>query len=263
MSEKDDKKKLKTEEYFVLYMDMLGSEKRIDEDDDDTWLNAINNLYLKAIDYTMFLDEKVYRIKPQVKIFSDNIVVAVKFPKKISDHDNCLYFMMYVASYIQTHALIDYKWLIRGCLTAGAFYINKNFVWGKALTKAIRIESSIAVYPRIIIDEELVANRRRLTDQGYDNGPVREGDFLLPVMDDKDGLFSLDYFGILVNKKPDVKLRDIVDKSNKVISELEREAVGDMKILQKIEWVKSYVTLAERSELMDLEIKNEKTVLYP
>lgn len=265
MSENSGQEKLKTEEYFVLYMDMLGSEKRIDEDNDDKWLNAINDLYLKAIDYTKSLGENLYRIEYQVKIFSDNIIVAVKRPITFPDYDNRLYFLVYVASYIQIHALIDYSWLLRGCLTIGDLYIDNNFVWGKALTSVINIESNLAVYPRIIMDEKLVINRRELADepkQESGNMSIEETDFLFPVMRDSDGLFSLDYFAIQVQSDPNITLREIVDKSNNIMSELEQEADKAMKILQKIEWVKSYVKLAEKSELMNLAPPNEKDVIY-
>ena len=266
MSSNESQDKLKTEQYFVLYIDLLGSENRIKCDTDDTWLNAINKLYLRAIDYTKSLDENLYRIEYQVKIFSDNIVVAVKRPIKFPGYDNRLYFLMYVASYIQTHALIDYSWLLRGCLTIGDLYIDNNFVWGKALTRVINIESNLAVYPRIIMDEELVINRREVADEpkqeSGNNRSIEETDFLFPVMKDSDGLFSRDYFAIQVQSDPNITLREIVDKSNNIISDLEQEADKAMEILQKIEWVKSYVKLAEKSESMNLEPPKDKDVLY-
>ena len=73
---------LDTNEYFILYLDFLGSKNRI-VDDEIKSLNQIYDLYSNTISVIRYLNSvshnNGYPI-PQyyTKIFSDNIIIAMK-----------------------------------------------------------------------------------------------------------------------------------------------------------------------------------------
>jgi hypothetical protein len=48
-------------------------------------------------------------------------------------------------------------WLVRGGITIGELFLDETMVWGKALLKAYNLESHIAIYPRIVIDREILS----------------------------------------------------------------------------------------------------------
>ena len=69
--------------------------------------------------------------------------------------------MEFVQSFLQLIHLLQWlflgrKILLRGGITLGDLFIDDTFVWGAALLAAYNIESSIALYPRVIIDDSLL-----------------------------------------------------------------------------------------------------------
>jgi len=259
---------LRTEKYFIVYLDLLGSENRIIGENSEKWLNVINNLYSTSLTYKKKLLKNVYiHENSHVKIFSDNIVVAVKVPEDSASYSNALDFLSYFTSYFQTHALIDSQWLVRGCLTIGDLYINEktvhsdddqviksSMIWGEALVRAHHYEANLAIYPRIIIDEKL-----RLTkDDSHD----KNFGFIFPVLLGEDGLFSLDYLSLQMQSDIAIKPINIVKKARSSIKKIRNEAKEDEKILQKVAWTEKYIDDVSKSDLMKREDPNPSDVLY-
>ncbi len=82
--------------------------------------------------------------------------------------------------------LTQARLLTRGAIVVGQLYHRKNVVLGPALAKAYLMESEIAVYPRILVADDVLAIAR--TDgKGLDTQKVK-GDF--------DGLHYLDYLRV-------------------------------------------------------------------
>lgn len=141
--------------YYLLYIDILGMEKKIDSDDSEYYLNIINMLYKKTIQTIQKLYEEINNIKIDIRIFSDNIVIAIKQEdNQISTRESIKQTLIIeIAAFFQVLALL-YALPVRGGITIDDFYIDKTFVYGKALTRAHYLENAIAIYPRIIIDED-------------------------------------------------------------------------------------------------------------
>ena len=68
----------KLEEYVVAFIDILGSSKKIKENS-ETSLNIVHKVYENALALCekIYDNETVKKLKPLVKIYSDNIVIAV------------------------------------------------------------------------------------------------------------------------------------------------------------------------------------------
>ena len=69
--------------------------------------------------------------------------------------------------------------LTRGGIASGSYFVDDMMVWGTALVKAHSLENSIAVYPRIVVDPELIGdldlanpNSKFITAQEKNRGEI-------------------------------------------------------------------------------------------
>lgn len=230
MEDKMIEQKLKTKDYLVAYIDVLGSKDKIVNDNDDEYLNKLKNIY----DLTSKLFNTSESISENIKvnIFSDNIVIASEPQMGTSEEIDysILNFFLFI-SFFQIVALGE-NFLLRGGITRGEFYIDKDFVWGKALLAANKLEEKIAIYPRIIIDSNALS---LLDNFEYPNG----GHNKFRLAQDSDGLIFLDYlyladFFIKTENRP-----FLINYKYNFKKELEMYN-GDSKIMQKLLWQKNY-----------------------
>ncbi len=146
--------KLIPSNYFVAYLDILGASKYM-QDNSEQFLNDLNAIYENAMNdviFTNILSKKDIAIK----IFSDNILIAVKTTKHDINRQAKLEKIVNLIGNIYCNAL-RLGYLVRGSITEGKFYRNKKFVYGKALVEAVKLEEKIAIYPRVIIQDSLVS----------------------------------------------------------------------------------------------------------
>lgn len=89
----------------------------------------------------------------QIDYFSDSIIISVKVKEeKINEIFST--FIVYIAAF--GNFLIKKGILIRGGIGIGNLVHKKGKIFGNALIKAYTLESTIAIYPRIIISKELL-----------------------------------------------------------------------------------------------------------
>ena len=219
--------KYKVKEYVVAFIDVLGAKKEIQQDVNDS-LNIVHKTYNEAIDFLSTLySGKIDILKPQIKIFSDNIVVAV--PTDIKGRPAALMSVMIYSGMIQHHFL-HHKYLVRGGISLGDFFVDDVMLWGTALTRAYEIESTIAIYPRIVLDPHLVGQMQLINNKSLQNW----------VSQDIDRLFYINY----LQKKI---MRYNSNFSPLVIMRLEEAeqlllAAGEnIKVQQKVLWHLNYL----------------------
>lgn len=154
---KNNKEELKhLSDYYVLYIDILGATNFINSDKNEIYLNCLYELYNDTFLVIKLLNNNLITKKDiKVKIFSDNIVVAIKKSNDIVKDIDQRLFLTYFSAYIQILA-IKYEMLTRGSIVIGKFYIDNDFVYGSALTSAYNLEQNIAIYPRIVIDKDFL-----------------------------------------------------------------------------------------------------------
>lgn len=195
-----------TERHCVAYLDVLGAKKFMAENS-DKFLNDLNSIYFDAVNdviATGFVTGETV----DVKIFSDNILLAIKTGDDPEEAKGKITKILNVAGNIYNNALW-HGYLMRGAITIGDFCQNDVFVYGKALVDAVYMEENIAVYPRIVVNKLLYK-----THWQY-------------FMSCNDGCFALNTFAF--RGLPDVyKLR---------LLELCKRHHNDIKVMQKIMWV--------------------------
>ena len=142
----------KMETYLVAYLDFLGASERMKKDNQEL-LTGITQMYNTVKNFIP--EDELFFSNVKVKIFSDNILIA----KKLEDywdfveyHSDCIYGMLRIVSMMLVTAQTSLHLMMRGGITIGKLYIDSDFVWGPALVRAHYLESSVANYPRVVID---------------------------------------------------------------------------------------------------------------
>lgn len=223
------KQQYKTDEYVVAFVDLLGATTQIMKDPDAS-LNVVHEVYnssLKLHD-ALFVKHNQTLAIPVVKIFSDNIVVAVETKPKGR-------WSAFISTVIFT-ALVQVQFLIRGYLVRGGicigdFFADDTMVWGRALVAAHELESEVAIHPRVILHPKMVAELGIAVDSQKQNW----------LQQDADGLFYIDYLQPRMLKEQE-QYDDLVLKCYADIDRMIAEAGDRIKILQKINWHLGYMT---------------------
>jgi hypothetical protein len=140
------------EKRFVLFLDILGFQKIIEETEknEEPQDDKIQQL-IKALE-EMFLTVSIMP-KETSKIvtqFSDSIVVSFKD----NDLKESQLFLNYVHKLIVK--LANRKILCRGAVSYGNIYHTKDYIFGPALVDAYLTESQAAMYPRVIFDKSII-----------------------------------------------------------------------------------------------------------
>lgn len=145
--------RIKLKPYYFAYMDILGAKKYIESDESENYLNKIQRLYAETIELVKSNRQDYYMPKLKLKIFSDNVVFAIPTIEHLGIGSNEISScnIMIFAAFFQIIAL-KYSLLIRGGISVDDLYIDDDFVYGKALTQAYKLESEVGIYPRIIIN---------------------------------------------------------------------------------------------------------------
>lgn len=172
-----DKYDMTTSQYIVAYLDLLGVTDRIKSDDgyQIIAMNKLHNLYTFTIDLASKIAIEGYQ-DIQFKIFSDNIIIAKKLSEQPDRRLLDIKCLLNCVSHFQCLSVEDgVGWLVRGGITVGELFLDETMVWGKALLKAYNLECRIAIYPRIIIDCEMlseIVTNKELSEyvlQDFDN----------------------------------------------------------------------------------------------
>lgn len=153
-----DKYDRETSEYIVAYLDLLGVTTRMktDKEYQIISMNKLHNLYTSSIQLSKEIAIEGYN-EIQFKIFSDNIIITKRISK---DPTKRMLDIKCVLNYVSHFACLSVGdgvgWLVRGGITIGELFIDDIMVWGNALLKAYDLENNIAIYPRIVVDSEIL-----------------------------------------------------------------------------------------------------------
>ncbi len=215
-----------TKEHVVAFIDILGAKKKIKEDSEKS-LNVVHEVYNAAIEICnkLYTRENIANLKPIIKIFSDNIVIAVP---TISSSIYSAFASISIFCGVIQQEFLNRQYLVRGGIAIGDFFADDVMIWGKALLNAYYVESNIAIYPRIVIHPDVVGKLQLTTNPNRQKW----------VMQDNDGLFFIDY--IQEHSDKSIHLELLIYRIQDC-DELIADANGDIKALQKIHWHTAYL----------------------
>lgn len=164
MNNDDNSVVLACAEHVVAFVDLLGCSNSI-RNNSIEMLNQLRDLYIEAKDMCHQGPMADNCSKLKIKIFSDNILFAYETGRQSGSKEDVFGPICILTQYLgifQTLAL-QRNLLLRGGLTIGDLYVDNVLVWGKGLLRAYELESTVAIYPRIIVDscviEEIVKTK--------------------------------------------------------------------------------------------------------
>lgn len=218
------KKELKLHNCIVSFIDILGSTKAI-QDNAQKSLNIVHDAYIESLK----LFEKVFtnkRIKPMVKIFSDNIVIAAN---REGESGHGAFLAVCMMSAIIHLEFLKRKLLTRGAISTGNFFCDDTMVWGTGLVNSYLLENKVAIYPRIIIDPKLIGELKIAIDgEKYHSYKW--------LKQDEDGLFFVHYYNDSISNKEYLKLLLLEIVETKIV-----EYTDKIEICQKWLWYRSFL----------------------
>lgn len=235
----------KLEEYVVAFIDILGASKKI-SDNSEKSLNIVHAVYENALASCekLYNNDSIKNLKPKVRIFSDNIVIAV--PTK-ENGDFSAFISIAILSGLIQHEFLHYKYLVRGGIAIGDFFVDDTMLWGNALLDAYYIENNISIFPRIVVHPETVAKLHLANNEKRQKW----------ILQDADGLFFVDYMQKAAFDDNYIKLLLYrINECEKLLIE-----ATDIKSNQKVLWHSTYlhskldIYSPDYSELLTQEIK--------
>ncbi|MDY8026143.1 hypothetical protein [Paenibacillus polymyxa] len=147
-----------TSQHIVAYLDILGIAARMKRgyERQKLAMNKLHNLYDFSMNISKEIDMEGYS-DIQFKIFSDNIIIVKKLSEQPEKRLLDIKALLFCVSNFQCLEVKDsVGWLVRGGISIGELFIDETMVWGEALLKAYDLESNSAIYPRILLDSNLL-----------------------------------------------------------------------------------------------------------
>lgn len=134
--------------HYVAFLDILGFEEMVHHDcgkpaSQSSYLPKLIRAHKRALECAR------RRAGAKVTQFSDSIALALPYSK--TDFIG----IVELVAELQRHLLDDFV-LCRGGLSYGKHYSEDEFVFSHALIQAYRIERDRAVYPRVVVDDDLL-----------------------------------------------------------------------------------------------------------
>ena len=150
-------------EYLVIFVDILGSQNRIDFQ--ETY--QINKIFHEEFERNSKNDMEHTAYFRKVYTFSDCAYIFYGFKEGVMDERKDLGKLFTVALCNCEPIFLRFvkeKIIFRGGVSYGDAYIdsNRSMFFGPAVNKAYKLESEIAIHPRIVIDsciaDEVIEN---------------------------------------------------------------------------------------------------------
>lgn len=230
----------KYEKRVVFFLDILA------------FKNKINSSKTKVVDVKKFLDKiKDLEIdeesSPTLKVttFSDSVIVSFVYTEGSRLFNELIMFL-----HMQFELFREFGILVRGACAIGNAIHTDKYLFGPAVNEAYLLESKCAIYPRIIISEDIIDECSCYSmHQNYN-----DKEYILNLLkQDTDGLYYIDYFSYdVVDSRMDYqgywglymkKVREFIIKGLKT---------KDISIKQKYLWLKDKYNRA----LTDILITN-------
>lgn len=162
--------------YIVAFIDLLGFSSMVAHD------CATPNGEQKFIEalYECHVETKGLKSEhPDLQLiqFSDSVVLA--FPYSI---DNYKLLVRVISDY--QYSLLGKGILCRGGVSYGKHFFTEGFLFSNGMIEAYRLESSVAVVPRVVISSELMDLV----------GPaINTSEIGMPIIRENDGIYFIDY----------------------------------------------------------------------
>lgn len=189
---------IKYEPAIVTFIDLLGFESLVNGRSAQEVHDLMKLVRQEATPDKTFDDSYEEDRLAEVFFFSDSIVRVLRIESDTNEKfpDGVLRYELFHLIVLQVR-LIQEGVLLRGGMTVGDIFINKdeNQVFGPAMIDAYKLESSLAIQPRIVLSPQvLVQLKSNPLLKKQDHRVAKEVDYFFQyVSTDSSGLQFIDY----------------------------------------------------------------------
>jgi hypothetical protein len=165
--------------YIVAFIDLLGFSSMVAHDCETP--NG-EQKFIESL-YECHLETKhLKKDHPDLQLiqFSDSVVFSIPYSKK-----NYGSLIKMIAEY--QYNLLGKGILCRGGVSYGKHFSTEDFLFSHGMIDAYRLESQVAVTPRVVVSKELLD----LVNPNIDNTTPK-----LPITKESDGLFFINYLSM-------------------------------------------------------------------
>lgn len=149
-------KELDMDNYIVSFIDILGFKNLIRENKGPTIYNEYTEVIKRL---RVFWKKTSLKAEFKTTLFSDSIIICVKYDKHDLERKRELYKSICIASaQLQVELLTQNIW-IRGGISHGEMIFEEStdtIIYGDAFIKAYELEEKTAIYPRIVVDPNVL-----------------------------------------------------------------------------------------------------------
>lgn len=228
------------EERIVAFVDVLGFKNEIEMKTVNSTNDEVEKETSRIYDFISqlqkdfvkrnFSSDSTYRVSQ----FSDSLVISYSISEQAS-----VFWILMGLLYLHLDAIF-HGLLIRGAVTFGKLIHDDEHLFGPAIDEAYKMESEIAIYPRIIVNPKLI--EIAMNNPNSSNSPEDEKEYIEGLLkQDSDGFLFIDYLkngcDEIVSDEDYFGLPDFFNKLVEMINS--NESTKDLKIIQKYNWVKN------------------------
>ena len=232
------------ENAIVSFLDILGFR--------DVVLNStvdeISRM-LEAVEYfntspKLSCDDNNTDYEPIVYNFSDTIIRI----RPVDRQDNLTYRIgllfheLLDIVHIQGE-LIQPKVILRGAVSYGRIFVSESRVYGPALIRAYELERDCAIYPRVIVDPDLLIEFEQNKRLWSENNKFQdEFEFVYRLLQEGDDAFwFVDYLKAIRQEvdEPEIYLKVLLNHRNLIINRARRPQIT-INVMQKLIWLANY-----------------------
>ena len=222
------------EDRVLAFIDVLGfseeirqSIKKDEEDLDQTRrINTLIEQVQNDLDVNNNTSREVFKLTDEqitiingskvVNQFSDSIVISYSIKE-----ESGIFFMLLKILHLCMTAL-QHNFLLRGSIVRNKLCHTRNKIFGPGLVEAYEMERGLAIYPRIVLDDDIIAVSRKYHGRQHD-GDTEEEYVRSLVKRDFDGMYYINYFDAVeteldgTNEEMPIyldKLREVIIKLN-------------------------------------------------
>lgn len=167
----------------------------------------------------------------KVKVFTDNVVIG--WPIHEDGEGELGTTFLNLSEYQFSLALNGF--FTRGGVSIGPHFMDEETVFGPELITAYKLESQVAVYPRIILSEKSIEK----VHEYIQYAPQPDNPFNSVLLEDMDGEWFLNYLYVLLEWYSEDVTLHLETHRNQIESALTTYA-NDHKLLKKYSWIANY-----------------------